>query len=292
MASRKGARLIYTFNERWTSIFTSRGCPYNCNFCTINLTMGRQFRQRSPENVLAEIKQVCHDYNIKHINFEDDNLTLDKKRAERIFDLMIKNKLNITWSTPNGIRVENIDDGLVQKMKKSGCRRVFVAPESGVQRVVTEIIGKNLDLKKIEQAVIIFKKYGIIVDGSFVIGHIGETKKEIWKTILFALKLKKLGMNTAGFHIATPYYGTRLYEEAKQKGYLRKDFDENLLSTREPLIITPEWNQFQIKRMHKIANWLINYSFKEKIIAILPVSCQILASRIKQKCLKIIYGDF
>lgn len=140
--------MIYTFSEGWASLFTSRGCPYNCNFCTINLTMGRQFRPRSPENVFAEIKQLYEKYGIRHINFEDDNLTMNKERAEKIFDLLIKNKINITWSTPNGIRVENIDENLAQKMKQSGCRRVFVAPESGVQRVVSQIIGKSLDLKK------------------------------------------------------------------------------------------------------------------------------------------------
>jgi len=239
--------------------------------------MGRQFRPRSPENVLAEIKHLCENYGIKHINFEDDNLTLDKERAERIFDLIIENKLDITWSTPNGIRVENIDEGMVKKMKESGCKRVFVAPESGVQRVVTEIIGKNVDLKKIEHAVILFKKHKIIVDGSFVIGLIGETKMDIIRTIFFALKLKRLGMDTAGIHIAAPYYGTKFYEEARERGYLRKDIDESLLSPKEPLLNTPEWNVSQIKHLHKIADWLINYSLKDKIVAILPIPLRALA---------------
>jgi len=270
MAAKKGSRMIYTFNEGWASLFTSRGCPYNCNFCTINLTMGRQFRPRSPENVFAEIKQLYERYGIRHINFEDDNLTMDKKRAEQIFDLIIKNKINITWSTPNGIRVENIDENLVQKMKQSGCKRVFVAPESGVQRVVSKIIGKSLDLKKIKQAVRLFKKNGIIVDGSFVIGLIGETKLDIWRTIIFALKLKRLGMNKAGIHIATPYFGTRFYDEAVQKGYLKKEPDIEALTPKEPLFSTPEWSAKELKRLHKIANWLVNSSLNDKIISVLP----------------------
>lgn len=268
--SGKASRQMYTFSNRWTSIITTRGCPYRCNFCSIHLTMGRKLRKRSPENVLREIQQVIRDYGIKHINFEDDNLTLDRKRAERIFDLIIENKLNITWSTPNGIRADHLDEELVRKMKDAGCKRVFVAPESGVQRVVTEIIGKGLDLKKIEEAVILFRKYGIIVDGSFVIGLIGETKRDIWQTIRYALKLKKLGIDAVGLHIATPYYGTKLYEEAKQKGYLRKDFDSRLLVTWEPLISTPEWSRVEIKRLHKIGSWLINnYNWKGKIASIL-----------------------
>jgi len=258
MKARKGAREMYAFNERWTSIITSRGCPHNCNFCSIHLTMGRKFRARSPENVISEIKLVTHRYNIKHINFEDDNLTLNKKRAELIFDLMIKNKFDVTWSTPNGIRADTIDEELVRKMRQSGCKRVVVAPESGVQRVVTHIIGKNLNLRNIENAILLFKRYNIIVDGSFVIGLIGETKKEIWKTIRYALRLKKLGIQAVGLHIATPYYGTKLYEEAKQKGFLRKDLDDSLFSTWEPLINTPHWNISEIRRLHEIGSWLIN----------------------------------
>ncbi len=271
MRMKKGAREMYTFNERWTSIITSRGCPFNCNFCSIHTTMGRKFRIRSPENVIEEIKLVVKEYNIKHINFEDDNLTFDRNHAEHIFDLMIENKLNITWSTPNGIRVDNLDEQLIRKMKESGCKRVFVAPESGVQRVVNQIIGKNLDLKKIEQAVILFKKYKIIVDGSFVIGLIGETKKDIWKTIKYALQLKKLGVEALYAHIATPYYGTKLYEEAKQKGLLRKDLNDSLFSTSEPLISTEEWDLSEIWRLQRIANWLINQKIDGKIVYILQI---------------------
>ena len=283
MASKKGSRMIYTFSEGWASLFTSRGCPYNCNFCTINLTMGRQFRPRSPENVFAEIKQLYEKYGIRHINFEDDNLTMNKERAEKIFDLLIKNKINITWSTPNGIRVENIDENLAQKMKQSGCRRVFVAPESGVQRVVSQIIGKNLDLKKIKQAVRLFKKNGIIVDGSFVIGLIGETKMDIWRTIIFALKLKRLGMNKAGIHIATPYFGTRFYDEAMQKGYLKAEPNTETLTPKEPLFGTPEWSAKELKCLHKIANWLVNSSLKDKIVSVVPYRIHPLLVFLKRK---------
>jgi len=266
MKAGRGARGMYTYNERWTDIITSRGCPYNCNFCSIHLTMGRKFRTRSPENVIREIKQVIHDFNIKHINFEDDNITMNRNHAELIFDLISENKLGITWSLPNGIRCDNVGEEIVIKMKESGCKRLFVAPESGVQRVVNQIIGKNLDLKKVENAVILFKRHGIVVDGSFVMGLIGETKSDIWKTIKYALRLKRLGMDTAGFHIATPYYGTSLYEEAKQKGFLRKDLDDSLFTTSESLISTSEWSREEIVRLSKIAKWIVNYDVKDKIV--------------------------
>lgn len=265
MGVRKGAREMYTYNQRWTSIITSRGCPYQCNFCSIHLSMGRQFRRRSPENVIEEIKLLKRDYDIRHINFEDDNLTLERNRAAGIFDLMIRENLSVSWSTPNGIRGDTLDEELIKKMKESGCRRVFIAPESGSQHVVNDIIKKNLDLKKVEKAVGLLHKYGIVVDGSFVIGSIGETKSDIWKTIRFALRLKRLGMQAAGFHIATPYYGTALYEEASQKGLLRKDLNQGLFTTTEPLISVSQWSRLEIRRLRGIADWLVNYKLRDKI---------------------------
>jgi radical SAM superfamily enzyme YgiQ (UPF0313 family) len=158
-------------------------------------------------------------------------------------------------------------------MKLSGCKRVFVAPESGEMRVLADIIGKNLDLKKVEESIKLFRKYKIIVDGSFVIGFIGETKKDIWKTIRYAIKLEKMGLDGVGFHIATPYYGTRLYEEAKLKGFLREDISVNLFTTAEPLIKTPDWSLNDIRRLHKIAIVLvkINYRFTKKIAYVLSI---------------------
>jgi len=267
--SGRGPRKDYIPSNRWINVITSRDCPYNCVFCSIHLSMGKLFRSRSPENIVEEIVQAINQYQIKHVNFEDDNISLNKERFEKLCDLIIAKNLNITWSLPNGLRVDNLDEEIVKKMKKSGCYRVFVAPESGVQKVVTEIIKKNLDLKEIEQAVIFFKKYKIIVDGSFVIGFPGETKKDIQNTIKYALKLKKLGMKYAGFHIATPLYGTELYQQAKDKGYLIKDFDADLLSPMEPLIETPDWTTEEIKQLQKLAGWKVCLSFSQKCLVII-----------------------
>ena len=265
--ARRSARDMFTYSNRSVSIMTSRGCPFECNFCSIHLTMGRKFRARTPENVLEEIGQLVKTYKIKHLNIEDDNLTFDRSRAGKIFDLITENKFGITWSAPNGIRADTLDESLVIKMKNSGCMRVFVAPESGSQRVVNEVIGKKMDLKKIEAAVVLLAKHNISVDGSFIIGLPGETKKEIKETIKYALKLKKMGMSLAGFHIATPYYGTKLYEQAKNLNLLRKDAGNDLFSTFEPLIGTNEWTPEELSRLQKKASRLVNGNFKERMLS-------------------------
>jgi magnesium-protoporphyrin IX monomethyl ester (oxidative) cyclase len=272
----RASRSMYNFSGRYASIITSRGCPYKCCFCSIKLTMGNSFRARSPGNIVQEIEQIINDYEIEHINFEDDNLTCNKERTHILIDNMIKKGFGISWSTPNGIRADTIDEEIIRKFRLSGCKRVFVAPESGSQKVVTNIIGKKLDLKKVEKSIRLFKKHNIIVDASFVIGFIGETKKDIWKTIKYAYKLKKIGMSEAGFHIAIPLYGTKLYQEAKLKGYLISDIKDNDFLPSVPLIETPEWSAKDLLIFLSIANWIVNYSTRDKVYSLLRKVRQIL----------------
>lgn len=262
------SRPAYTYGNRWASIFTSRGCPFDCNFCSIRLTMGRGFRARSSGNVILEIDELVRRHGVTHINIEDDNFTFDRVRVLDVCNHIMGRGYGMTWSTPNGIRADRIDEEVVSAMAASGCRRVFIAPESGVQRVVSEIIRKKLDLGKVEDAVRLFSKHGIAVDASFVIGSIGETKNDIWKTIRFAMRLKRMGMDRAGFHIATPLYGTKLYEEALARGYMRKGPRDEEFSTGQPLIETPEWTGADLRRFQGIANWLVNYNAKEKVSAV------------------------
>jgi len=251
----QGARATYI---RHTSVITSRGCPYSCAFCTIGLSMGHVWRPRTPENVILELKQLVNVYDIKYVGFEDDNLTLNPKRMNKICDLIIKEKLNeaFEWTTPNGIRADTLNKDLLIKMKKSGCKRIIVAPESGDQYVVNNIIGKKLDLKKVESVVKACKEIDLDVGCFFVVGMIGETKKQIEKTINFSKKLREYGANCACF-IARPFYGTRLYKQAMDGGYLLKhgeDFERGLLNNNA-MIKTGEFTPEELYLYQsKIAN--------------------------------------
>jgi anaerobic magnesium-protoporphyrin IX monomethyl ester cyclase len=249
-----------------TIMITSRGCPFNCVFCSNCTVWGKRWRGRSPENVVAEIEHVMKDYGIKQIDFYDDNMTLDKKRMEGICDLIVKRNVRVEWFTPNGIRADTLDEALLRKMKRAGCKKIRLAPESGVQRVVDEVIGKSLDLKSVEQAVILSKKVGIGVGLFFVIGLIGETKTDIEETIRFAYKLRRLGADSFIFSIATPIYGTQLYEKAKQGGFLKEGFCDEALAGVEPLIETPEFTAMELQELCMRAN-MVNPTFtRDKLL--------------------------
>ena len=257
----------YVAHKRWTSIISSRGCPFCCSFCSIHLLSGRKYRYRSPENVLGELEQCYERFGIRHFLFEDDNLTLKRNRALEIFQLMAKQFSDITWSAPNGLRADTLDETMVYWMKLSGCTRIAVAPESGVDRVRYDIIHKKMTLESVEKAIWLCRQFNIVVDGSFVIGFPGETKKEMWQTIRYAEKLKKMGMDKAGIHLATPLPGSDLYQECKEKGYLR----EGEMRTNVPLIDTPEWKGKEVRKIQRMGNWMVNYGWKEKARALMRV---------------------
>ena len=250
----------------WTIMITSRGCPFSCVFCTHHTVWGRKWRGRSPQNVVAEIEHLVNIYGIKQIDFLDDNMTLDRNRMECICDLIIKKGIHVEWFTPSGVRADTLDELLLRKMKKAGCKKIRLAPESGVQKIVDTIIKKNLDLKSVEKAVRICKKIGLKVGCFFVIGLIGETKDDIKATINFAYKLRRLGADSFIFSIASPIYGTELYQQAKNGGYLRPGFCEDALATAEPLIETPEFSAEDLITLCKIANSVNPIFTRDKII--------------------------
>jgi anaerobic magnesium-protoporphyrin IX monomethyl ester cyclase len=268
-------------SKPWTLVVTSRGCPYECVFCTHHVVWGRKWRGRSPENVVDELEKVITAYGVQQVDFLDDNMTLDRERMARICDLIVERGLRFEWFTPNGVRADTLDEKLLRKMKRAGCKKIRVAPESGVQRVVDEIIGKKLDLKSVERAVALCKKVGIRVGCFFVIGLIGETKEDIKATINFAYKLRRLGAESFVFSIATPVYGTKLYEQAKQGGFLRECFSDDALAAVEPLIETPEFSADDLVELCALANMVNPTLTRGKLIK---------AIRNPKKAVKVLLG--
>jgi anaerobic magnesium-protoporphyrin IX monomethyl ester cyclase len=253
-------------SKPWTIVTTTRGCPYNCVFCSVCVLWGRTWRARSPKSVVDELEHVIKTYGVKQVDFYDENMTLDKRRMAEICDLIVKRSISFEWFTPNGVRADTLDEPLLRKMKRAGCKKIRVAPESGVQRIVNEVIGKNLDLKKVEQAVVLCKKVGIKVGCFFVLGLIGETKADIEETIKFAYKLRSLGADSLIFSIAMPLYGTELYEQAKEGGYLGEGFCDYALAATEPLITTPEFSPQELQELCMRAN-MANPTFtRDKIL--------------------------
>lgn len=256
MASRKllSSFALSTYNKKWATMISSRGCPYNCVFCSIHLSMGRRWRARSAVNVVSEIEMLVNKYGIEHIAFLDDNMSLNRIRMNEICDLILQKNIKFSWSTPNGLRADSLDEELLRKMKKAGCVRIAVAAESGSQRVVYEVIGKNLDLNHVVRVVKICKKIGMPVDCFFVMGLLGETKEEIQQTLNFAKYLKKLGASGFNFAVATPFPGTRLHKQLVEGGYLPEDFNAFTMFRKNNFISTPNFTSDDLAEFQRMAN--------------------------------------
>jgi magnesium-protoporphyrin IX monomethyl ester (oxidative) cyclase len=235
-------------------MLTTRGCPYGCIFCSNHITMGRKWRARSAENVIAEIEQILKTYGKHQIDFLDDNIAFNRERLVKICNMIIEKRLNIEWCTPNGVRADALDPQLLALMRKAGCKKILIAPESGVQRIVDEVIKKKQSLQHIEEVVNAAHKVGIKVGCFFILGMIGETKEDMKQTIQFAHKLRQIGAEYFYFSYATPLYGTELYRQAKEGNYLTSDFSDDALSAVQPLIETPEFTADDLRCIAAEAN--------------------------------------
>lgn len=209
--------------ERWTPILSSRGCPFECTFCT-SVLWDRKWRPRTAENVVNEIELCVKKYNIKEFHFEDENLTFNKERTIEICNEIIKRRLNIKWQTPNGIRASVTDDEVLKSMRDSGCNHITVAPESGSKRVLEEIIRKFQNLEQVKDIIVSCKKLGMKVAAYFVIGLPGEKKEEIEMTSNYAIQLAKAGLDEVVFSLFIPLPGSELYDKLKKGNKLPDNF--------------------------------------------------------------------
>ncbi|MFH1452513.1 MAG: radical SAM protein [Armatimonadota bacterium] len=241
--------------DRYMPVITSRGCPFGCVFCSASKVWGRKFRTRSPENVIEELKFLKKKYGIEEIIFEDDNLTLDVERAEKLFDLMIKENLNLIWDTPNGVAAFALNERIIKKMKKSGCYCLNLAIESGNQSDLDKIIKKPLDLKKVPPLLKYAKKIGMETGIFIVIGIPGQTEKSMKDSFRYAAKL---GIYDPFISIATPYPGTELYSICKDNNYLPGDFNLDKLSIYRANITTPDFTPEKLLELRdKFCRYLI-----------------------------------
>jgi len=188
------------------TILSSRGCPYNCAYCFKGI-VGRTYRQRSPANIIAEIRQVVEQYDMHNFYFIDDLFTLDQDWLNAITDQMIAEKLNIHWQCLG--RVDRVNANMLHKMYAAGCRQIHYGIESGNQEILNGI-SKGIRLDQVRQAVRWAKEAGIHVKGYFMLGLPGDTEETMQQTIDLAVEL---GVDEAMFSLTTPFPGTRLWEE-------------------------------------------------------------------------------
>lgn len=209
--------------KRCTNIMSTRGCPYQCVFCSVSKQWGHQIRYRSAKNVVDEIAQVLKDYPfLQAIRFFDDVFTMDKKRVLEICQLIIERKLNISWECE--ARANTIDAEIVEAMKKAGCEFIDLGIESGSDRILKNI-KKNITVKQAIEAAKTIKKAGLGLKVFIMHSLPGETYEDIKKSVFLSRYLyHKIGAEGTTQGITIIYPGTELEAMAKDMGTLPKDF--------------------------------------------------------------------
>jgi len=203
---------------RYATVISSRGCPFECVFCSSSRICGKRWRARSTEKVVEEVQLLTDKYRVQSIEFVDDNFTLNRKRVKGICEEFVKRGIDLFWVC--GSRVDSVNSELVSNLSKANCLLIYLGVESGSQRILDYMM-KGITLSQSERAVRLAKRYGLEVAASFILGMPDETVSEIEDTIKFAIKLDP---EFAQFTIATPYPGTELYDYA---------LENNLLITRD-----------------------------------------------------------
>ena len=226
--------LVKGFRSFAMPISTSRGCPFDCSFCSVTKVFGRKYRFRSAQNIIAEMKSR----NTKSFFFCDDNFTAHPKRTRFLLNLMLKNKIN-DWSCQ--VRCDAAKDKeLLNLMARAGCKVACIGFES-VNPMTLKAYQKRQTLEEIVAAIRSFHKRRIKIHGMFVLGGEDDSKNTIWETLKFAIREK---IDTIQMSILTPFPGTKVHEALEaQKRIFTRDwslydgqhivFNPKLLSAKE-----------------------------------------------------------
>lgn len=197
-------------------MWASRGCPYQCSFCSWPQLMygSHRYRPRDPQLVLDEIEQ-CLDTGIyRSVYFDDDTFNIGHERIKEIARGFIERNFNVPWGFM--ARADLLNEQLLAFLKKSGLYAVKYGIESYNQQIVDQC-GKALDLKKVRDVCLFTKKLGIKMHLTFTFGLPGETRETAAETLNFALEMDP---DSVQFSIVTPFPGSRFFEEMQQKGHL------------------------------------------------------------------------
>jgi len=226
-------------------IFTGRGCPNRCTFCSWPKTlMGRKYRVRSVQNVADEFEFVANELpEVKEIFIEDDTFTINKKRVKQFCEEIKKRRIDISWGCQSRA---DLDYETMKAMKGAGCRLLDVGYESGSDEILKNI-KKGITVNQLREFTRNAKKAGLKILADFVIGFPGETKETAEQTIRFIKEIKPDLLQVA---VATPIPGTEFYDYVKENGFLLVDDLEKSLDDQgfqKCIVSYPEFTKEDIE---------------------------------------------
>ncbi len=231
----------FASGPKFDIVITSRGCPYECNYCSTGVYFGKSIRFRSTGDIMSELTMMVRDSGVTTVGFWDDTFTIGKRRVIELCEAIVASGLGFDWMCM--ARVDTVDSEMLEAMKRAGCYLVLYGVESGSQKVL-DAMKKGITIEQIRAAFVQTYDAGIEAAAFFMMGNLEENEEDIKTTIDFAKELKA---SYASFNIATPYPGTALYEEVKEQ------LDGNMegLNARRASFKDPEMLERYISRAYR-----------------------------------------
>lgn len=198
-------------------VVATRGCPYQCTFCSNPLMWTTRYVMRDPGKVVDEIELYIKEYRADNIDFYDLTAIVKKDWVLAFCREIERRGLKFSWQLPSGTRSEAIDDEVLAAMSSSGCRNMTYAPESGSPRVL-EDIKKKVKLPRLYESIRHAKRRGIFVKCNLIIGFPRETRRDMLLTVWAAVRFAFLGVDDCGLYTYSPYPGSELYAYLRATG--------------------------------------------------------------------------
>jgi radical SAM superfamily enzyme YgiQ (UPF0313 family) len=191
---------------------SSRGCPFNCAFCSVLPIWGREYTTFSPERIIDDIRYLKAEFGASAIFFQEDNFTVNRRRVEHFCELALRESHPPMWSCES--RVDSVDRELLQLMRRAGCRSMFVGAESGSQRVL-DLLSKGITVEQIRRVREWCRELGIAVQATFMFGTPGETVEDRVETVAFIDSLK---LERAPIDVYRGIPGSQTYQQSMANG--------------------------------------------------------------------------
>ncbi len=206
-------------------VFSTRGCPFQCEFCSAQAQWGRTWRKRRPEAIIDEIEDCLSRYRFSAVSVTGENFTVDRAFVNAFCDEILRRNLRFTWFATG--RVGSVDSDTLGKMKAAGCSRIQFGLESGSQTILDNI-GKGTTVVQARETAALVQAAGIGFWPYWIVGCPGETAATIDETIALVDEIKP---GNADVHVATLYPDCDWYNQAKAKGVIS---DEYWLTDQNP----------------------------------------------------------
>lgn len=224
------------------NMLSSRGCPYNCLYCSLVRFIGRKFRVVSPQRVVDEIIHLMDEYHVPFVDFVDACFTVNKHRVQKICNLIREQGLDITWRCSS--RVDRVTPELLDLMSEAGCISIFYGVESGVERILNHA-GKKTPLEQIKNAFKWSRERNIKTTASYIIGLPEETLETARETLTF---IRELDPDEVSPGIFYPFPGTDVYYNPEKYGVEMLYGDAPPFDTLcSPAIRTKELDEHQLR---------------------------------------------